>query len=294
MLSKSRLFSLMLLTFPYQALADGCAAINEAQVQLGGFHFGYSSWVDTPVPREQLIKYNRCVRVLDGTWFDFDWPEAGLKGRAEPDKPVFVQYVFFRQLTELAHSQLRFGRHKPLENSISVGFLRNEAEGGKHAMVDTYIDHLVDLNRSSIDALLVQPDVVQGIESKISLSFPLGEDATGHLEFSLSSDVMGFFSDAQQAYQIKYSLDLPEGMNDNTSVVLQPRSEVLKELFLKSFDSSGLIVSGDKQSLFLVSPYLLSDGLFLPLTAYSDVIDVTVNSEAVASFPVTFYASRQN
>ena len=134
------------------------------------------------------------------------------------------------------------------------------------------------------------PDELRKIVSKASLSFAVEGEIAGHLEFSLSSDLLGLMSDSQPLYQIEYSLTFPEGVSVNSAVSLKPRSEILKGIFLKSPQLEALEPSTESKSISLPYPFSQDS----PITAYSDVIDIAVGSTPVASFPVTFFASQFN
>lgn len=270
-------------------VAQSCAALNEAVIQIEEFNIGYSSWVVIPVEGQQLYKYSRCVRSLNGNWFDFDWEGAGLKGRVEADQPAFVQYVFFREVTQMAQAELKFGRSKPLENKIVAGFLKNEAEVGGFAMVDAYLDELVSLNAAAMEAGTQLDPNLTSIDTNVSLVIPISEELGARLKVSFSSSIPAFIGNSESQYILTYTFD-PSQVSVGTIVSLEPRSQLLKDVFLKSRDSAILSPTDQEQVWNLSFPFELSAST--PLTAFQDIVDVKVGQEIVASFPVTLYAPR--
>jgi hypothetical protein len=279
------------LLFSSTQVAVSCAAINEAVVEVEEFSFGYSSWVEAPIDGSQLFKYSRCVRSLNGSWFDFDWVGAGLKGRVKTDQPVFVQYVFFRELTLLSQGELKFGRSKPLENRILANFIMNEAEAGGFAMVDAYIDELTVLNVAALQAGSTLAENITAISTAVSISVPINDDIDARLDLTFTSSIRGFIDESVSQYEVSFIFDPDQVAGDNV-VTLAPRSDILAELFLKNRDSTQLFSSVEQQVWPLTSPFFTGVGDIPSLTAVSDIVDIKVNDVAVASFPVTFYSVR--
>jgi hypothetical protein len=290
---KFRAYAVVSTLLAFDVNAGTCDAINEAVVNLETYSVGYSSWVEAPLPGEQLFKYSRCVRTLNGNWFDFDWAQAGLKGRVKENEPAFFQYVFFRELTRMAEAELRFGRSTPLENLVMAGFLQNEAESGGYAMVDAYIDDLSLRNVVAVESGSTLDRELVSIVSEASLLIPIDGDIEARLDLSFSSSIRGFIDGETSLYTIEYSFDGADLPTD-VVVTLKPRSEFLRGVLFANLESPALDRSGEKQIWRLRSPVASEYEKFPRLSAVAEIIDVEVNEEIAASFPVTLYIERFN